>query len=549
MRMTAAQHISGVLTQDQSLKGRGGFQTILHTPDMLSQDDVRTIEHRVQCVPAGEKRAKWQYCRLSGERPMITRIIPIPEPDEFGRRGRYLTHSLIFDPSDWRRIDDAPFDLMRPGNFFSSIEQVLEFYGFKAGKAPAALIEVRREWNKEAEDLIRKWPVEQLKGLIELTGTPQRMIEQGHYIQLLGSETQILGALKVVFHLGSPSAREIYSFDTNASGCDWRPDASFWARGFTSGNKAGARFVIDAAGLQVSHPEPSSGNSPCGKWIESMARAERFSMLQENLERARALALFLEGREPKLSLGQEMDDDFQKSFAEANAGTIRERVEALLLDQISQPLRQAAVEQVSRTPATFLRYLIEGQQEKLNCDLLFQTILRQVDFSPAPADLELLTSLGEKHIGLKLLLALIPGNELRRIKILANMSSDHYRLCIEELQKRPDFQAWQIFSTQHLDAWFGLYNKCSVTEDLRKAISYIAKHGRRKDRRPLEGIVRYLRPDQQKDLRQWLDSSSYRLRKLKAALAKALKATEVSPSSGKIGLIVRRLKTIFARRA
>ena len=549
MQMIAAQHVSGILTRDQSPKGRGGFQTIMHTSDLLSQDDVRTIEHRVQCFPAGEERAKWQFCRLSGDRPMITRIMPIPEPDEFGRRGRYLTHSLIFNPSDWLQLDDAPFDLMRPENFFLSLEQVSAFAGFKTGKAPAVNREVDREWNKEAGDLIRKWSVEQLKGLVCLAGTPQWMIEQGYYVQLIGSEAEILDALKVLFYLGSPTARKFYSFDTNASGCDWRPDMCFWGRSLPSGNDAGARYVVDAARLQVDYPESSAGNSSYGKWVEAMVRAERFRMLQENLERAQALAKFLEGQEPDWSLSKEMDDEFQRDFADANVGLITERVAGLLPDSISQPLRSAAVEQVGKNPATFLRYLIECEQETLSCELLYQTILRHVDLLLTADDMEWLTGLGEKHIGLRLLLALLPEHESRRIKMLATMSSDDYEQCVKALQTRADFQAWQVLSPQHLGAWFSLCDKSDSAEDIRKGISYIAEHGRRKDRRQLEQIVRYLKPGQQKDLQQWLDSSSYRLRKLKAALSEALKSTEVSQSRGENGSKFQRLKGVLSKRA
>jgi hypothetical protein len=129
------------------------------------------------------------------------------------------------------------------------------------------------------------------------------------------------------------------------------------------------------------------------------------------------------------------------------------------------------------------------------------------------------------------------------------MNSDQYQQCVKALRTRADFQAWQVFSPRHLGDWFSLCSKSGGAEDIRKGISCIVAHGGRKDRRQIEQIVRYLNPDQQKYLQRWLNSSPYRLRKLKAALAEALKATEDLQSPGENSSIFQRIKGIFVRRA
>jgi hypothetical protein len=258
MRITAAQHVAGILRGDQSPRGQAGYQTLLSTSDMLTADEIRTIERRATYSPAQGERAKWQSYTLTGERHVVTRIIPIQEPDEFGRRGRYFSHSLIFSTSDWRQLEAAPFDLLRPKHFLSSLDVVLGADGLRSGEIQAVSIEAGKKWVEEAGDLVREWSGEQLNHLVMLVSDPRQLTVEGQYVALLGSDEQILDALKVAFLLASPSARELCSFDTNAADCEWPPDAAFWGRGFQAEGEAERRFVIDTARRRVEIPESSS---------------------------------------------------------------------------------------------------------------------------------------------------------------------------------------------------------------------------------------------------------------------------------------------------
>jgi hypothetical protein len=258
MRITAAQYVSGVLTSKESPRGQGGYQTILATSDGLTKAEIRILDSRVKYGSMQGRKAKWQYYRLPGQRPVISRLIPIPEPDEAGRGGRYFAHSLIFSASDWRQLDDAPFDLLRPDNFFSSLAQILSLDDLTTGNVPVRRIETGIEWLKESTNLILKWSGEQLNHLLMLVSDPQQLTEHGDYVALIGSELQILDALKVVFLLASSSVRKSCSFDTNALGCEWQSDAAFWGRGFSLEREVGTRFVIDAVQRQVKLPEAST---------------------------------------------------------------------------------------------------------------------------------------------------------------------------------------------------------------------------------------------------------------------------------------------------
>ena len=48
MKITAAQHVSGMLTSKQSPRGQAGYQTLFYTRELLAPGEVRVI---VKIVP------------------------------------------------------------------------------------------------------------------------------------------------------------------------------------------------------------------------------------------------------------------------------------------------------------------------------------------------------------------------------------------------------------------------------------------------------------------------------------------------------------------
>lgn len=253
MKINAAQHVSGVLTSKQSPRGQAGYQTLFYTCELLAQDEIRIIERQAQYSFAQEGKAKWQSYRLTPQRHVVSRIIPISEPDEFGRRGRFFTHSLICDVLGGQQFDEALFDLLQPQDFLSALDKVLASDGMKTGHSLAISVDVKKTWVKESQSLLREWSGEQLNRLYMLMSDPRQLIEQGQYVALVGSEAQILEVLKVAFLLTSPTARRFCSFDTGASSGDVESEVKFWGRGLSAAGAA--RYVIDAARRQVTIPE------------------------------------------------------------------------------------------------------------------------------------------------------------------------------------------------------------------------------------------------------------------------------------------------------
>ena len=255
MKVTAAQHVSATLTSRQSPRGEAGYQTLYYTRELLTQEEVNIIQRLVQYSSVRSSRPKWQSYRLSARRHVVTRIVPIKERDEAGRGGRYFTHSLICDLPDGQQVDALLLSLMRPQKFLSSLNDLLATGGLRTGHVPPLATELRGESVERRMDRLREWSGEQLNRLCMLMSDPHWLIEQGEHVALVGSDVQILQALKVAFLLAPTSALKSCSFDTNPSGGASPPEGPFWGRGAMGA--AGAHYVIDAARRQVVLPESS----------------------------------------------------------------------------------------------------------------------------------------------------------------------------------------------------------------------------------------------------------------------------------------------------
>ena len=254
MKISAAQHVSATLTSKQSPRGEAGYQTLYFTRELLTQDEVSVIERMVQYSSVRERRPKWQSYRLSARRHVISRIVPIRERDDAGRGGRYFTHSIVCDLPDEQQFDVSLLCLLRPQKFLSSLDDLLASGGMRTGQAPTLMVEVGGAPIEDVLDHLREWSGEELNRLYMLMSDPRRLIEQGQHVALIGSDEQIVEALRVAFLVAPLSVLKFCSFDTNPSSNASPPDGPFWGRG---GVAAEATYVIDAVRRQVVIPDSS----------------------------------------------------------------------------------------------------------------------------------------------------------------------------------------------------------------------------------------------------------------------------------------------------
>ena len=264
MKITAAHHVSAMLTSKQSPKGRNGYDRVYFTRELITEEEANVIERLDQYSSVSERRTKWQSYRLSARRHVVTRIVPIRELDDGGRSGRYFTHSLVCDVPDGEQFDASFLNLLRPQNFLPSLRALLRSSAMKTGWVPALTIDMGAQSVENALGRLRDWAGEELNRLYMLMSDPRRLVEQRQYVALVGSDEQILEALKVAFMLAPSSALKFCSFDTNPSKGTSPPNSPFWGRGGTAAE--GSSHVIDAARRRVviseSSPLRQNGFSP-----------------------------------------------------------------------------------------------------------------------------------------------------------------------------------------------------------------------------------------------------------------------------------------------
>jgi hypothetical protein len=519
MQLTAEQHLSAVLTAKETLDGRGGYK-VLHSGTTLTPDEVGVIEGRVKYGVAQQGTPRWQFHMLTSLKVVLSRIVPIPEPDEFGR-GRFLAHSLVFNPSDGERLEKTLFDLMRPQWFFSSIDQVLNFEALKLDKIKKVSLDAGTSWLDEAASLLRLWSGPDLHRVARLACDPQSVTGNGQYVQLIGDEKQILDALKVAFLLAPEGQRRFCSFDTNASDFESAKPA-FWALGF-SPTRGARRVFIDGAGRTVGLPTyVQVATSPLGRWIEAEAASSGNEQLANNLAYGKNLTELFQWRRGSSTLFTNRRNDLEARFVNANREFASQRVAAILPTRFSEPLRHAIARYFSERPVELVDWMIESQQRGVFVrDLVYQVLLQEPDLRLSKEDAEDLKSLAKSHLRLGLLLSLKSNDEARRLQVLADMGRDEFLRCARDPSIGEYLKPWQLFVPAHSGSWVLLFRGPQMIDELAKGISCISEYGRNQARDEVRQICEYLSREELGQLRETLKSSR-RLSSLQTALDKLL---------------------------
>ena len=133
----AWQHIYSNVEKEQSPKNRGGFQTLFYSLAGLSQAEVSEMESRLLYFSSKVEPIKQLFFSTSTGKGVVAQIVVIAEPDKYGRRGRYLAHSLIFSAEDLARFEADPFRVFEHFTFISTVAEALEQGIFETSDIPA----------------------------------------------------------------------------------------------------------------------------------------------------------------------------------------------------------------------------------------------------------------------------------------------------------------------------------------------------------------------------------------------------------------------------
>lgn len=476
LTVTAAQHIFSHVPAEQSPQKRRGFQTLMRTPT-LTPDLIRSIEARALYPASSENPIKRQFYPLPGQLVAMAQSVALPEPDEFGRKGRYLTHTLVFNAASFAQLSACPLDVLAQFRFATTLAD-----GFAQGRVgnadiPPVSVAIEPQWEAHAQQLLHTWTGEGLSQLGRLVWLAPTLQAQRQIVYLAGEPAAQLDVLSVCFLLAAPRQRVNLSFDTYAAGCEWPRDVFFWAQGYAALPETPVPHLVDVTCKQVTTRLGPRDDTPFVVWMLNELTAPRLRTLQQEKTWALQLDACLssaEGDAPPFDAA--MPEAFVSRFAQLNAATVAARwlaqAPAGLSNNLVQTLLQRAAAQAPR-----LLPMLRAPVHIGDCqEFVFQTLL-DLRLTPSSADRQVLTRwlTTAPHAGLSALLAFLSQDDKSYAQSLLALKLDDYEYIVERTAAwpQPPVPLWKALVRQPAPVWHRLSPPPPTQEERDKAETWV----------------------------------------------------------------------------
>lgn len=504
MNVTVGQHLFANVPKGQSPCGRGGFQTLYATPG-LSAEETLLLEERAQYHPDATRRPKFQFHTLGGGRAVVTQIVDVPEPDEFGRGGRYLAHSLIVSAEEFRRLAYCPLPLLLSRYFAANMDAAVGAGNWATGEAPLKTLAVADPdtWQTQALEAARGWSPAEVEALARLGWRAADLRADRRMVALVGTMEQMLRALAICFLLCPPAKRAFLTFDTQVAGDEWRGDSPFWAGGGPPG-RAERLYQIDGAARRVLGGQlPEAADSPFERWVARQAIPNRLEYYTAYEADARRLDAILSGASGGAG---EVDEEFGRAFAQLNATAVARRVLALCPVALGAERRDLLQRRVLGNPWPYLARLPGGLSPRIIANELVGVELALIG-GPAPVEAEaralseVATAADSPELHAMLLLRGKDRDAWRRA--LGQLSGGAYRKIVAAAVWGGAVSVVEALTPEHLSAWSVIAAQGLRPGELKAALRLIERQ-QKIDVDGLEPLVATLRPDDARQLADWL---------------------------------------------
>lgn len=404
VQVQAWQLIYSNVEKEQSPRGRGGFQTLFYSRAGLDPAEVEEMEARLLYVPSEIEPVKRVFFHLSGGRPVLAQIVPLEDPDQSGRRGRYLAHALVFAAEDWPVV--APWPILRQFPFVTTVEGALAQGDFSTGDLAPAVVRFDPE-----PDLLaaRAWSPRCLAPLARLALRAEALARERTSVVFLGSPGQIAESLEAAF-LALPAALwPACTFDTYFYRCNLVA-TYYWAVGLADAAARPNLIRVGAAAHRVLDPLPDAPEERAYEtWAAAAIEAGDLPLLAQSREAAFALCRWLEGQSVAPDALGAVPEAALRSVFQVHAALVRtrlfERLQECLPPALAERLLALIVDQAG-VPALF-EYLRAGFERGPLLDELFRFYEGQQFLEPPREERRALERLLEEveHPLLELLLA------------------------------------------------------------------------------------------------------------------------------------------------
>jgi len=505
MNLTVRQHIFGNVAKEQSPRGRRGFQTLYRSAG-LSAEDVLLLEERAQYAYSDAGPVKHQFHMLAGGQAVVTQIVAVPEPDEYGRKGRYLAHSLIVPAEAFRQMAWCPMPLLATRHFIADMATALAA-GDRSGDLPPKTIAIADAdaWASQTLSLARHWQAAELEALARLGWRAAALREQRQIVALLGPTDATLQALSICFLLCPPAKRSALTFDTYATRGDWSRDWPFWALAGLDDGPPAMPYRIDGAARRVHGRLPDAGDTPFERWLARQVIPERLEYLSAYEQDALRLDAVLSGRPGGAA---EVDPAFGERFAQLNVEAVIGQVLAHVPAELGPARRERLQRRVRAQPWAYLSRLARGYTARDAAADLAGVELAMIRARAPLAEGEL-RALGE-------LTAAAGSEELNNLLLLRGKDRDAWRRSLARLTEGAygsiveggvsagSVTTAEAMVPEHLAAWCDLAARTLQPGELKGVLRAIDRQGQELNVDPLQALWPALNQDDQRLLADWV---------------------------------------------
>lgn len=291
----AWQHIYSNVEKEQSPQGRGGFQTLFYSTTGLTEAEVSDMESRLLYFPAETEPVKRLFFRTSTGKGVVAQIVSLAEPDQYGRKGRYLAHSLVFAPDVLARFEVDPFRVFRRFEFVTTVAAALARGNFQTGDIPPVNLDLPATATDDVE-AAGTWPAAELKKLALLALRVEQQAQERQALTFVGEPGQLERALEAAFLAVPVALRPHCTFDTYFYRCNLVA-TYYWAVGLPEPPIRVKFAQIDGPARRVQLEIAGQPQTAYEHWVLAAIDNNRLADMAQQRDRAFALAEWLDQRD------------------------------------------------------------------------------------------------------------------------------------------------------------------------------------------------------------------------------------------------------------
>lgn len=390
----ASQHIYSNVEKAQSPHGRGGFQTLFYTHAALSEDDVSEMEGRLLYFPSQIEPVKRLFFSLASGKGVVAQIVPLPEPDQLGRKGRYLAHSLVFTPESLALFEADPFRVFHRFHFVTTVAEALAAGNFQTGDLPAVSLDLSPEPNRDIE-AAKLWPAAEFKKLALLALQAEQQARDREIVTFTGEPSSLEPALAAAFVAVPAAARPRCTFDTYFYRCN--PVAAyFWATGLPEPPVNIKFALVDPQTRQVQGaiPEPHTAYE---HWALALIENGQLAELARQRDEAWTLGAWLDGQADDSAQLDTLAPELVTSVFQAAPDSVQQRLRHRLGEVLPESLVSRAAAHIygHTTALPLYRQLRQGWSLPQLLDLLYESYAAEKFKEPAREEIKGLNGLLE----------------------------------------------------------------------------------------------------------------------------------------------------------